>query len=333
MTPNIVIIFHFFLLWSINIDSLMKSDRKKFINFDTNHKCAPSRLDYDGNLIDDYTCYSFTSLKDIAKSLNKKYDKVVINYDEYQRKDKRRLYDKIKYFMNEFCKDEEDICWVKQPFISHSQYTHEHTFKPMRSKLKYDWLSNIDIDTVMFQTQKYTIMNDKLDNFYYLGTKSIDFQSYSSPNDYNIKRIYKEGFRNIGCVLNLSKRSEPGTHWVTFMIHINDLKKEIQFMYFNSSGKNPPEEVVRYKDNVFKQMSYLKYKNIYLINKIKTQYGNSECGVYCLNFCVNIVMGQSFYDTICTTIDDETMNGYRNKFFRNVDKYNISKFHIPGHEI
>jgi hypothetical protein len=296
-------------------------------------KCAPTRRDSTGGLKDAYTCYSHTTLKMFAESLNEHYKKKVIDVDVYPHKDKLKLFNTVKKYVKKYCDKKSETCWAKQPFMKTDEYTNELTFKPIRSKIKYDWLSNLDIDIVLKQNEFASIQNKNIENFCYLGTRAIDFQTYLNETNYSISEKYNTGFRNFGMVLNLSRQSQPGSHWVALMVRVDDRKKAIETMYFNSSGRNPPQEVVTYKDYVKKQMKRLNYKHTFSINKVRTQNGNSECGVYCINFCVNILNGMSFYETTRNTIDDETMNRYRDKFFRTFDEFNISKIHIPGHEL
>ena len=53
------------------------------------------------------------------------------------------------------------------------------------------------------------------------------------------------------------------------------------------------------------------------INRTRTQFANSECGVYSMNFILHLIMGDSFKDTTENIIKDDVMNSRRNIFYRN----------------
>ena len=54
-------------------------------------------------------------------------------------------------------------------------------------------------------------------------------------------------------------------------------------------------------------------------NNIQHQFDNSECGVYSINFIVNLAEGKDFDDVINNVTKDEVMNTNRKIFFRNVN--------------
>ena len=46
------------------------------------------------------------------------------------------------------------------------------------------------------------------------------------------------------------------------------------------------------------------------------QYGNSECGVYSINFILRLLKGKSFEDITKKLIPDKMMTDYRSFLFR-----------------
>jgi len=274
----------------------------------------------------------------MAEDINKHAGKTVISTTAYTHDKKIDLYQEVSKYLQTYCKGKAETCWVVQNFIKKNEYMTEFTHKGVRSKEKYDWLSNLDIDISLKQVSQFTIENKRFKKFHYIGTFAIDFQTYLNEPEYDIFEKYKEGFRNFGMVLNLSRRNQPGTHWVAVAITFNDHTNECEFLYFNSSGRGAPPEVKKFKEHVEGKMKKRKhiFKNYtmkFKVNKITTQWGDSECGVYCINFLKDIAFGKTFEQTTSTIIDDETMNSYRDKFFRKFDGYNISTKHIPGHEL
>ena len=51
------------------------------------------------------------------------------------------------------------------------------------------------------------------------------------------------------------------------------------------------------------------------INKTPHQKGNSECGVYSLNFIIRMLDGESFNDISKNRIDDSQINKFREVYF------------------
>ena len=60
---------------------------------------------------------------------------------------------------------------------------------------------------------------------------------------------------------------------------------------------------------------YLQVKMPIKINKIQTQYGNSECGVYCMRYLEGMVQGKTFEDITKSIVSDKDMNNWRDHYF------------------
>ena len=52
-----------------------------------------------------------------------------------------------------------------------------------------------------------------------------------------------------------------------------------------------------------------------MYNYLQHQKGNSECGVYSINFLKRLVNGESFDDIITNQLDDEKVNKCRKVYF------------------
>ena len=63
------------------------------------------------------------------------------------------------------------------------------------------------------------------------------------------------------------------------------------------------------------QASKLNKKLEIKINKVRHQYKNSECGMYCIYFITSLLDGKTFETVVKNIIDDYTMNNKRNDFF------------------
>ena len=58
-----------------------------------------------------------------------------------------------------------------------------------------------------------------------------------------------------------------------------------------------------------------KSKMVYKVNDKQHQYKNSECGVYCINFIVEMLKGNKYEDYIEKVIKDLEMNKKRDFYF------------------
>ena len=53
----------------------------------------------------------------------------------------------------------------------------------------------------------------------------------------------------------------------------------------------------------------------YKVNKIRHQFKNSECGVYCINFIVSMLEGDTFENYTNNIVKDIDMNKKRELYF------------------
>ena len=53
----------------------------------------------------------------------------------------------------------------------------------------------------------------------------------------------------------------------------------------------------------------------YKVNKIRHQFRNSECGVYCINFIVSMLKGEEFDNYTENIVKDLDMNEKREIYF------------------
>jgi hypothetical protein len=139
-----------------------------------------------------------------------------------------------------------------------------------------------------------------------LGIKNLDF-----------KKLYNNGngITKYGCVFNLDRHDQSGSHWVGLFA---DLKKG-EIYFFDSYGIRPDKRIIA----LMKRMATfcikeLGNKNIKVdYNKIRHQYGNSECGVYSITFVERMVKGESFEKICMEKTPDSQINKHRNEIFRN----------------
>ena len=266
--------------------------------------CAPGK--YDKNV---KTCYTLDQLKDIARAYNKHYanNKNAIKLNQ----NKANLWAEISHKLSNVCGQE--YCWLDQDYVRNlaSHESLEKMFRPKRPLGKYQWLTTSNITEVMEQYEY------KYPDFNYLGTVPIDFcEVMGVICNTNFPKLYKKGIRRFGVVFNTDPSTEPGKHWISMFINLNN--KTIN--YFDSFAVCPPPQQVLNLVNRIKSHSTAIYGKPNMIkyrcNPIKHQMANSECGVYSIYFITEMLKGRGF-NKITTDIQrDEQMNGRRKIYFR-----------------
>ena len=271
----------------------------------TKKYCSPGKKKYS------FSCFSKTSLIKIAKAWNKENtkNKIII-----KGKTGRQLWNEIDNRLRKRCNNE--MCWTKQRFIKDKELS--QNFKPKKPKSwksnKFEWLSTLDIENVIKQYEH------EYPNFKFIGAVPIDFDEKYGLGSCIVEELCKIDLRKmilnkifqIGIVFNLDKHDQEGSHWVSMFI---DLKKD-GIYYFDSYGSPEPKEVKKLAKRLLNQSKDLgKSKMVYKVNDIRHQYRNSECGVYCINFIVEMLKGKSFEDYVKNVIKDMQMNEKRNIYF------------------
>ena len=128
----------------------------------------------------------------------------------------------------------------------------------------------------------------------------------------NLEKLILNKIFQVGIVFNLDKHDQDGSHWVGMFI---DLKKN-GIYYFDSYGEPEPKEVKELANRLLTQGKKIGKNNmVYKVNNIRHQYKNSECGIYCINFIVEMLKGSEFNEFINHTIDDTNMNKKRDFYF------------------
>lgn len=270
--------------------------------------CSPSHKN------NNYSCFNKKALMRIAKSWNSNHSDKKIKLTNNITSE--ALWKEINARLNKKCDGE--WCWIKQSFVkSLSDEDIENTFRPATPrewyKSKDEWLSTIDIENVMEQYQ------DKYKDFLFIGAVPMDFDYEKSPGNcivdelckINLNTLKKKKKKRIGIVFNLDKHYQSGSHWVAMFI---DLIKNMMY-YWDSYAEPPPEEVNILAKRLQKQAKKNNYNIKYKVNKVRHQYENSECGVYCMYFITKLLQGKRFEDIINHKINDNEMNIKRGYFY------------------
>ena len=282
---------------------------------ENDRKCAP------GIQFDAGSCITLKILIEMAKTYNdgaNDNDKIKL-YQNLEvlnpRKYKKYLLKQFNTRMGDKCTTQK--CWTEQGFIKQMKKfakdeLEKFTFRPYGPEGRFEWLNTININEVMKQYEK------KHPEFKFLGAVPMDFDDIM-PRIKNLSynELVDEKKSKIGVVFNLDNHNQSGSHWVALYA---DLEKGQ--IYFYDSYAVPPTKHVRAlmrrlndiskKDMGIKQQ-YVDY------NRIRHQYGGSECGVYSINFIERMLQGEPFLQICESKTPDEKVNKERTNYFYNVN--------------
>ena len=206
------------------------------------------------------------------------------------------------------------------------------------------WLASMDIEAVMRQYE------EAVPSFKFLGVVPIDF---SAPDPYgekkeaakdpyeiekvagspspspsssggagagtnkkclidefchvDLKKEKSAGIRTIGAVFNLDPHTKNGSHWIACCL----LLDERAIYYFDSYGLPPPAQVSRFMRSFILQDAGLTLK----YNGRRFQFGNSECGMYCMYFLICMINRVPFKTFVRHTVPDKYMLELRRVLF------------------
>jgi hypothetical protein len=179
------------------------------------------------------------------------------------------------------------------------------------------WLDNYNIMHVMKQYE------EAYPWFQFRGVFPIDFSApdpynktdkpkclYNELCDLNLPVEYDKGIRGIGIIFNLDPHYKGGSHWVGLYINLKSKAKPI-VSYFDSYGYKTPPLIARLMRSFKIQTPQCELG----YNARRSQYSNTECGMYSMFFIVCMIQGISFKDFCKVSTKDETMLELRKIFF------------------
>jgi len=270
-------------------------------------KCAP-HLSFENG-----SCMSVELLYKIAEAYNKDNNNNKINLDKSALLNRKNEYK--QYLLEELKKNikENQTKWIKQKFIKNlSKKDKEElefgVFRPDGPQGQFDWLSTLDINYTMMQYE------NKYPDFKFLGAVPIDFNEldYYPFKTMNFDDFSKINKTKLGVIFNLDKHNQGGSHWVSLFV---DLQKG-QIYFSDSVGIVPRKEI---KDFMNRIKSYLEKKNIKVdmrYNETSHQKGNTECGVYSINWILRLLKGKTFEHLTRKRLTDDQVNKCRLVYFK-----------------
>jgi hypothetical protein len=275
------------------------------------NSCAP----YVKN--NDLTCFTMVQLKQIAKNYNATINspKNIIK----MHRTKEALWNAIEKKLQFHCPSDEK-CWLN---FGTTKNAHSR-FRPDMPKSWVDnpreWLSNIDIQKVMQQYQKKT--------FKFVGVFPTDYDYKLSMNEcvaeelcnLDIKQLKKDKVTELGIIFNTDPHYASGSHWVAVYVNIINSKKngKFGFYYYDSNAEQPSKYIHRLYDSIKTQLPKIQ-QDIFTMrtNDVKHQFKNTECGMFSMDFIINMLNKKNTFDQIIhQKIDDDIVFKKRKIFFR-----------------
>ncbi len=279
-------------------------------------KCAP-HLEFENG-----SCIPLELLIEMAKAYNKfnetsSSNQIILNskLDTLYPDDYKKYL--LLEFKNKFEGDQKD--WINSKYLElMNEESKEHlenkVFRPDGPQGKFDWLSTIDINQVLYQYE------EKYDDFKFLGAVPIDFMDldYLPFKKLNFDDFESDGIKRFGVIFNTDKSTGRGKHWISLFC---DLEKG-QIYYSDSTGTRPPKEVKEFIKQIEKYL--IDKKNINEVdikyNKTQHQKGNTECGVYSINFILRLLKGKTFEHITRKRLTDKQVNKCRIKYFSKMNE-------------
>ncbi len=255
------------------------------------------------------SCFNKNDLLKIIKSYNKKNPKDKISI---KNKNQVQLWNDIRKKLSSSCNKE--ICWLDQDFIKSNKSSLIEKFKPKYpdewKKNKHTWLSTTDINKVMIQYEKL------YKNFSFFGPVPVDCPNGIHCELSNLDPIHLRKSKNInliGIVFNLDYHYQSGSHWVALVIDTNKSPYYVDF--FDSYGEEPHELIKKFMDKMTSKLEK-ENKTIQIYNDKRHQFGNSECGIYSMNYILERLKGKSPSQLTKKIIKDSVMNEMRKYLYR-----------------
>ncbi len=286
-----------------------KKQRKRAIT--KRDKCSPKK---NGEQLE-FSCYTKDSLNKLKDLWNARHpDGKILAKKPYD------IWVALGNNMKNTCNRES--CWMKQKWAKDKLDKHvkNHTFAPTQPSIwkrkPNEWLTSIDILNVMKQYET------RYQDFDFIGPSPIDFDTHKMHGEcvweelckFSLLKQKKEGKKKIGIIFNLDPHDKPGSHWVA--AYINMYKKEIY--YFDSYGDRTPSKIKTLVNRVQKESTQLGSKYKFFVNRKRHQYSNSECGMYCLHFIIELTKGTPFKKFEKIRYTDELMKKLRNIYFNKI---------------
>lgn len=273
--------------------------------------CSPSNRTRKSDNKED-TCFSKSQLISIATKLK-------LNPG---RKIKQDIVGMIRLKLSNQCPSGKDECFI--PFTTPLINTRTLLLPQKPDGWRIDprtWLSGDDIQDVMNQYEL------KYKTFKFIGVLPLDFNKRTGISTCISNELCDIDFTKLseyqfGVVYNMDNHDEPGSHWVCLYINLNKKHKNYGLIYFDSVAAPIPGPIYDFcklvisKHTSGKNEQSNKRQLTLKIIKKKKQYKNTECGMFCLHFLIQMLKGRSFKYMNEEPISDDDVFKLRSVLFR-----------------
>lgn len=298
--------------------------------------CSPSGKE---NYKKDKTCFTRDALVRLVEAWNSSYPSNKIS--SYKSATKTQLWSALNQKMGHICNgDGKEACWVDNLQGARPSKEVARNLRPVKPSAwnndEYTWLTNYDIEAVMNQ---YDITEDPSFKYKFVGVFPIDFEAktqfgqclFQEFCSLNVSKLFRQGVRYIGIITNLDKHDERGSHWTSLFICIDPSLPSFGAYYYDSTAAYPPEEISAFIHNVKKQVQSIPGADARSFavdhNKIRHQRGNTECGVFSMNYQIRWLHmlkanPQVTFSSVVNdkSINDTTVHKLRNVLYRPFQK-------------
>lgn len=292
-------------------------------------QCAPNNMDAK---VEPGSCFSTKDIMDIKKAVNERNHRIILTAN-----DAHGIYNQFRVHFGKMCSRGKERCWLKKAGLTETHYKRIfNNLKPEQpdewKKNPHTWLSNFDIEAVLRDYEWLDEDETKPSDFVLLGPTPINIYDKrhghcveDSLCHLKLDHIYNNkpylgfhGFRGhgpkktkIGIVFNTDKDNEDGEHWISLFV---DLGPQPFILFFDSTGNDPPPEVVKLIADIQKQaMTRLKKRFVMkpssdvrpkaiIENEVQHQSKNTECGIYALFFLITMLTGRNLLNGRAMTV-------------------------------
>ncbi len=260
----------------------------------------------------DYTCFSENSLFKMKELWNMRHP-----HDTIDTNDSKQIWKHFKKRLSHIC--DRESCWLRSKFME-GHLDNEllnYTFAPSApedwKRTPNEWLSSIDIESVMKQYENFYKC------FEFLGPSPIDYNYHKLYGEcvweelckFNLSEQIKRNKNKIGIIFNTDSHDGSGEHWISMFVNI----KKGFIIYFDSNGNTAPKEVKELIETIVNQGKQLGIKFNVMENKVEHQKSNTECGMYCLYFIIQMLKDVNYEYFLSNRIDDSEVFQLRQKYF------------------
>jgi len=231
--------------------------------------------------------------------------------------------DKYKLYLLSQCYEkinecDTQLCWTQHNKVVHNLDPNMHNILAHQvwapvgpyGYNNFTWLNTLDINRVLHQ---YELV---FPHFKFLGALPNDFDNLPllGIRNLNYKALLDKQKTQLGFVFNLDTSQQTGSHWVA--AYANLLKGQVY--YYDSFAVRPTKEVNKLLNRIcdFCKTELNIQESVPEYNRIRHQYGESECGVFSIEFIHKLLQGITFEKYCKSKPNDAKINKLRTKFFR-----------------